>query len=168
MSLVFASGTSIWILSNYGILKIFVGFAGVTIFGQALPKFGDDETRIIDKPLLFIGVCVYAMTGEEAFDITDITRQFASRTNFVNDIRSALLLSERHRCCCHGCWLLDWLLNWRLYWGLYRWLCAGLRYGDEPPGSVRSEFADLAIHHPIPSKRRHYNPHTLNNTANTR
>ncbi len=23
---------------------------------------------------------------------------------------------------------------------------------DEPPGSVHSEFADLAIHHPIPSK----------------
>ncbi len=36
---------------------------------------------------------------------------------------------------------------------------------DEPPGSVRSEFADLAIHHPIPSKRHHYNPHTLDNTT---
>ncbi len=39
---------------------------------------------------------------------------------------------------------------------------------DEPPGSVRSEFADLAIHHPIPSKRRHYNPHTLDNTMDFR
>ncbi|KAK0222650.1 hypothetical protein EDD85DRAFT_959890 [Armillaria nabsnona] len=39
---------------------------------------------------------------------------------------------------------------------------------DEPPGSVRSEFADLSIHHPISSKQRHYNPHTLHNTANTR
>ncbi len=39
---------------------------------------------------------------------------------------------------------------------------------DEPPGSVRSEFADLAIHHPIPSKRRHYNPHTLDNTTDFR
>ncbi len=25
-------------------------------------------------------------------------------------------------------------------------------FADEPPGSVRSEFADLAIHHPISSK----------------
>ncbi len=41
-------------------------------------------------------------------------------------------------------------------------------HDDEPPGSVRSEFADLAIHHPIPSKRRHYNPHTLNNTTDFR
>ncbi len=39
---------------------------------------------------------------------------------------------------------------------------------DEPPGSVRSEFADLAIHHPISSKRRHYNPHTLDNTTDFR
>ncbi len=39
---------------------------------------------------------------------------------------------------------------------------------DEPPGSVRSEFADLAIHHPIPSKRHHYNPHTLDNTTDFR
>ncbi len=39
---------------------------------------------------------------------------------------------------------------------------------DEPPGSVRSEFADLSIYHPIPSKRHHYNPHTLNNTTDFR
>ncbi len=64
MSLVFMSGASIRILSNYGILEIFVGFGSVTIFRQALPKFGDDETGIVDKPLLFIGVCVYSMMGE--------------------------------------------------------------------------------------------------------
>ncbi len=40
--------------------------------------------------------------------------------------------------------------------------------GDEPPGSVRSEFADLSIYHPISSKRHHYNPHTLDNTMDFR
>ncbi len=39
---------------------------------------------------------------------------------------------------------------------------------DEPPCSVCSEFVDLPIHHPISSKRHHYNPHTLHNTASTR
>ncbi|PBK79635.1 hypothetical protein ARMGADRAFT_1092965 [Armillaria gallica] len=39
---------------------------------------------------------------------------------------------------------------------------------DEPPGSVRSEFVDLAIHHPISSKLCHYNPHTLDNTMDFR
>ncbi|PBK92354.1 hypothetical protein ARMGADRAFT_1081147 [Armillaria gallica] len=39
---------------------------------------------------------------------------------------------------------------------------------DEPPGSVRSEFADLPIHHPISSKRHHYTPHTLDNTTDFR
>ncbi|PBK88425.1 hypothetical protein ARMGADRAFT_1034086 [Armillaria gallica] len=47
---------------------------------------------------------------------------------------------------------------WEMYFGLV----------DEPPGSVHSEFADLAIHHPIPLKLRHCNPHTLHNTANSR
>ncbi len=37
--------------------------------------------------------------------------------------------------------------------------------GDEPPGSVRSEFTDLSIYYPIPSKWHHYNPHTLDNTT---
>ncbi len=37
--------------------------------------------------------------------------------------------------------------------------------GDEPPGSVCSEFTDLSIYHPIPLKQHHYNPHTLDNTA---
>ncbi len=40
--------------------------------------------------------------------------------------------------------------------------------GDKPPGSVCSEFMGLPIHQPISSKRHHYNPHTLDNTANTR
>ncbi|PBK94290.1 hypothetical protein ARMGADRAFT_1078985 [Armillaria gallica] len=43
-----------------------------------------------------------------------------------------------------------------------------LAFVDEPPGSVCSEFADLAIHHPISSKLRHYNPHTLDNTTDFR
>ncbi len=38
---------------------------------------------------------------------------------------------------------------------------------DEPPGSVCSEFVNLSIHHPIPSKQLHYNPHILHNTANS-
>ncbi len=44
----------------------------------------------------------------------------------------------------------------------------GLPPADEPPGSVRSEFVDLSIYHPIPSKRHHYNPHTLDNTTDFR
>ncbi|PBK63567.1 hypothetical protein ARMSODRAFT_1023766 [Armillaria solidipes] len=39
--------------------------------------------------------------------------------------------------------------------------------GDEPPGSVCSEFVDLSIHHLISSKQLHYNPHTLHITSNS-
>ncbi|PBK66588.1 hypothetical protein ARMSODRAFT_977490 [Armillaria solidipes] len=39
---------------------------------------------------------------------------------------------------------------------------------DEPPGSVRSEFADLSIHHPISSKQLHFNPHILYITSSSR
>ncbi len=37
--------------------------------------------------------------------------------------------------------------------------------GDEPPGSVRSEFMNLPIHHTKSSKQCHYNSHTLDNTT---
>ncbi len=40
-----------------------------------------------------------------------------------------------------------------------RW--TGQWLADEPPGFVHSEFTDLSIHHPIPSKRLHYNSHVL-------
>ncbi|SJL15880.1 uncharacterized protein ARMOST_19388 [Armillaria ostoyae] len=62
------------------------------------------------------------------------------------DVLLSMYISTQHYGSIHNLTILDHIMSL-----CHRWSTLEL-HADEPPGSVRSEFADLSIHHPISSK----------------
>ncbi len=119
MSLIFMNGACVRILNNNCILEIFIDFSTITIFRHTFPKLRNNKTRIIDKPLLPIGICVYSIMSKEAFNITDIhvnsclgltlSMIFRVFFSFLEGINAATMTAG----CMSG---LNWGLNWWLCW----------------------------------------------------